>query len=81
MRFIYLIILASFLFTSNSFASEFCDGYKAGYKQGYKRAHNTNFNPFTPFCPFKPFKQWGDPESDFEFGYIEGLEDGMSSGY
>jgi hypothetical protein len=60
-------------------ASEFCDGFKKGYKTGYKVAHNTNFDPFPPYCPYKPYKKIGDPQSDYEHGYILGYKKGFGS--
>lgn len=60
--------------------TEFCDGFEAGYKTGYKEAKRTTFDPFPPFCPFQPFKKTGDPESDFEHGYVIGYKKGFADG-
>lgn len=61
-------------------ASEFCDGYKQGYVTGYKQAARTSLAPLTPLCPLKPLKGFGDPKSDFEFGYTIGFKDGTVEG-
>ena len=80
MKSLIIIFFTTFILTFNSFAfGEFCEGYKAGYKQGYKSANNTPINPIPPICPIKPIKGFGDPQSDYEFGYVEGLKEGMSA--
>lgn len=61
-------------------ASEFCDGYKTGFTTGYKQSANSSLTPLTPLCPLKPLKQFGDPKSDFEFGYTLGFKHGMVEG-
>lgn len=61
-------------------ASDFCDGFKRGYITGYKQAAGSGFDPFAPFCPFQPMKGYNDPASDFEHGYIIGLEQGYEEG-
>lgn len=63
-----------------AYASQFCDGFKRGYVVGYKRAAQTGFDPFQPFCPFQPIKRLSDPQSDFEHGYLIGLDAGAKSG-
>jgi hypothetical protein len=66
--------------TATAAADEFCDGYKRGYVTGYKQATNSSLAPLTPLCPLKPLKGFGDPKSDFEFGYTIGFRDGVSEG-
>lgn len=61
-------------------ASEFCDGYKSGFVTGYKQAADTSLKPLTPLCPLKPLRGFGDPKSDFEFGYTLGFKDGTIDG-
>jgi hypothetical protein len=39
-------------------------------------AKNTNIKPIVPFCPIKPIKGYGDPSSDYEWGYVEGIKAG-----
>ena len=76
MKKLSLYVFLGLFWCSVGFASEFCDGFKRGYIVGYKRAHNTNYNPFVPFCPFQPFKKYGDPQSDYEHGYVIGFQKG-----
>ena len=73
------IIFFTLLFSTTVLASEFCEGFERGYKTGYKSANNTSFDPFVPFCPFQPFKKYGDPQSDYEHGYIIGFKQGSRS--
>lgn len=61
-------------------ADAFCDGFERGYAAGYMRAANTSLEPLSPLCPLQPLKRFGDPGSDFEHGYIIGLERGMIEG-
>ena len=75
----FILIAVMVFWCSVGFASEFCDGFKRGYIVAYKRAHNQSFDPFVPFCPFQPFKKYGDPQSDYEHGYVIGLEKGSRS--
>jgi hypothetical protein len=37
-------------------------------------------DPLPPLCPLQPLKRLNDPQSDFEHGYIIGLERGMTEG-
>jgi len=67
--------------SASAYASQVCDGFKAGYISGYKEAKNTTLAPLVPLCPLHPLKRFGDPESDFEHGYIIGLKKGMTAGY
>jgi len=74
------LILLFTLIGSAAFASEFCDGFARGYVTGYKQSSGSSFDPFVPFCPFQPFKGFNDPDSDFEHGYLIGLEQGLNEG-
>ena len=73
------ILILGLFWCSVGFASEFCDGFKRGYIVGYKRAHNTSYDPFVPFCPYQPYKKSGDPQSDYEHGYVIGFQKGSRS--
>jgi hypothetical protein len=76
----FLITFFLFFFTISTVqASEFCAGFKAGYAVGYKQKKNTNINPIPPICPIKPIKSFGDPPSDYEFGYTLGYQKGMTA--
>jgi len=79
MKKVFSIIFFTLLFSTSVLASEFCVGFERGYKAGYKKANNTSFDPFVPFCPFQPFKKYGDPQSDYEHGYIIGYDKGSMS--
>lgn len=68
------------LFSITAFASEFCDGFKQGYITGHKQSAGTNLIPLVPLCPLKPLKGFGDPKSDFEFGYTIGFKQGIVEG-
>jgi hypothetical protein len=61
-------------------ADAFCDGFERGYAAGYMRAASTSLEPLSPLCPLQPLKSFGDPENNFEHGYIMGLERGMIEG-
>lgn len=76
------IVVAIFLlmFSASTFASQFCDGFAQGYVTGYKQAKNTSLDPLIPLCPLEPLKGFGDPQSDFEFGYTIGFKKGMVDG-
>jgi hypothetical protein len=72
--FFTLLILLCVVISSS--ASDFCDGFEKGYKAGYKHAHGTSLDPLVPVCPLQPLKNPGDPKSDFDYGYIVGIEKG-----
>jgi hypothetical protein len=80
-----MIITAIFLvlsFTGSANATDqakFCDGYKNGYVTGFKQSRHTNQEPLVPACPLAPMKTMNDVVSDFEFGYLRGLEDGYKN--
>lgn len=67
------------LMTSNAWADQFCNGFERGYVTGYKRASNSSLDPLTPLCPLQPLKRMSDPESDFEHGYVIGLQRGYEA--
>jgi hypothetical protein len=61
-------------------SSSFCDGFEQGYTTGYKKARNTSMDPMTPMCPMQPMKKMSDPDSDYEQGYLIGLQKGLEKG-
>ncbi len=65
--------------TGTALADDWCKGYERGYIAGYMKAHHTNLQPLTPLCPLKPLKTFGDPDSDYEFGYQSGFVHGLES--
>ena len=77
----YLAVAATFLLLSVTvaFADEFCDGFERGYITGYKQATNSSLSPLVPLCPLPPLKGFGDPSSDFEFGYTIGFRQGLTA--
>ncbi len=75
----FLILIISTVLISSAFGNDFCDGFKRGYIIGYKHASGSILEPLTPICPLKPLKKFGDPQSDFEFGYLIGLKKGMQA--
>jgi hypothetical protein len=68
------------LLSVSAFASEFCDGFRQGYIVAYKQANNTSLTPLVPLCPLKPLRGFGDPKSDYEFGYTIGYRQGIQGG-
>jgi len=77
-----LLLIAILIFAATTaHADEFCDGFDRGYIAGYKRASGSALDPLTPLCPLQPLKRLNDPDSDFEQGYIIGLELGMQEGF
>ena len=75
-----LAILFFALFSVSAFASEFCDGFEQGYITGYKQASGSSLSPLVPLCPLEPMKGFGDPKSDYEFGYTTGYRRGLAEG-
>lgn len=73
------VCLFVFLFLSplTVLASDFCDGFQRGFKVGYKRTSGVSLDPLPPLCPLQPLKGLSDPQSDYEHGYIIGMEEGM----
>jgi hypothetical protein len=80
MRTLLAALTALMLFATPVVAGEFCNGYERGYITGYKQGSGYAVDPPTPPCPPKPPRGYADPESDFEFGYVLGYEDGKSDG-
>jgi hypothetical protein len=79
MRLKYPFFVSAFLLLSATvvYADQFCDGFERGYITGYKRASGSSLDPIPPICPIQPIKRLSDPDSDFEHGYIIGIERGM----
>jgi hypothetical protein len=75
-----VLIIFLMLFSAGAFASEFCDGFNQGYITGYKQASHSSLAPLVPLCPLEPLKGFGDPKSDFEFGYTIGYRKGLADG-
>lgn len=59
---------------------QFCAGFQHGYATGYKQAKQTTIEPLAPTCPLQPLRGFGDPESDWEFGYTIGYKKGLTAG-
>ena len=74
-----LTALISCLMITTAMADQFCDGFDRGYITGYKRASGNSMDPMTPLCPMQPMKRLSDPESDFEHGYVIGLQKGYEA--
>jgi len=68
------------LFSFGALADQFCDGFERGYITGYKQASGSSLEPLPPLCPLQPLKKLSDPDSDFEHGYLIGLQRGMRAG-
>ncbi len=64
---------------SSARADQFCAGFERGFTTGYKQATGSSLDPISPICPLQPLKKLNDPQSDFEFGYIIGLQKAMSA--
>ena len=79
---ILALVFGTFIFVGivQATNSQFCKGFAKGYSSGYKKASGNSLEPLSPLCPLQPLKGYGDPESDFEHGYIIGFEKGMSAG-
>lgn len=60
---------------------QFCAGYQKGYVAAYMRAASSGLAPIAPLCPIQPLKGFGDPQSDFEQGYLLGVEDGTMAAH
>jgi hypothetical protein len=65
---------------AGALANDFCNGFVRGYATGYKRASGSSIDPIPPICPIPPIKSMSDPQSDYEHGYLIGLEQGMQEG-
>lgn len=76
-----ILVFAMFvLFSFGALADQFCNGFERGYITGYKKASGSSLEPLTPLCPIQPLKKMNDPQSDFEHGYLIGLQRGMVAG-
>jgi hypothetical protein len=73
-----LAIVAILMWSAPALADRFCDGFERGYITGYQRASGSSLAPIAPLCPLQPLKRLNDPQDDFEFGYVLGLERGFS---
>jgi hypothetical protein len=67
-------------FSVSVFASDFCRGFEHGYSTGYTQASGFSLAPLTPLCPLQPLKGLNDPQSDYEHGYLIGLQRGLQEG-
>ena len=74
--FVTLIML---LASMSALADQFCSGFERGYITGYMQATGSSLEPLVPLCPLQPLKRLNDPQSDFEHGYIIGLQRGLSA--
>ena len=72
-----VVLISALLFSGSAMAGDFCSGYKQGYKTGYKQMSGSSVAPVPPVCPVPPVKSLSDPQSDYEYGYVTGLKDGM----
>ena len=75
-----ILIGVLLLMGTNAYADDFCRGFERGYIPWYKRVSGSSIDPITPICPIEPIKRFNDPPSDFEHGYIIGVEQGFSAG-
>lgn len=76
-KIIFGLLLAIGISTSAFANDDFCRGFEQGYATGYKQASGSGLDPLTPLCPLQPLKKLNDPDSDFEHGYLIGLQQGM----
>jgi hypothetical protein len=75
-----LCFAALVLFSLSAFADQFCNGFQRGYVTGFMQASGSSLEPLVPMCPMQPMKKMNDPQSDFEHGYLIGLQRGLASG-
>lgn len=76
----YMGLLVFLMISTNAVASDFCRGFEHGYSTGYKEASGSSLDPLSPLCPLQPLKKLNGPDSDFEQGYLIGLQKGLSEG-
>lgn len=76
-----IALLALLVCVTPVLADEFCDGYERGYKLGYMKASGSGLEPLPPLCPLQPMKKFSDPDSDYEHGFMIGVQDGMARGF
>lgn len=74
------LLLYFFIASTYAFADEFCNGFGRGYITGYKQSSNSIIDPIAPICPIEPIKGLSDPDSDYEFGYTIGYQQGLTNG-
>lgn len=74
------VVLLGLSIAGAAYASEFCDGFARGYVVGYKESKRSVIEPFVPFCPIQPVRESGDPESDYQHGYVIGYKHGLADG-
>ena len=65
---------------STADASQFCAGFEHGFASGHMQASGSSLPPLSPLCPLQPLKRLNDPDSDYEHGYIIGLNKGYQKG-
>ena len=75
-----LLTFFALFFSINAYASDFCRGFERGYSTGYKQASGSSLEPLSPLCPLQPLKGLNDPQSDYEHGYLIGLQKGFQEG-
>ena len=76
----FLFAVFVYFFSISAFASDFCRGFEHGYSTGYKQASGSSLEPLTPLCPLQPLKGLNDPQSDYEHGYLIGVQKGLREG-
>lgn len=78
---IAMALLFCLVLPASADIGQFCAGYQKGYAAAYMRAASSGLAPIAPLCPIQPLKGFGDPQSDFEQGYLLGVEDGAMAGH
>tara|TARA_R110000868_G_scaffold183900_3_gene425253 strand:- start:9035 stop:9289 length:255 start_codon:yes stop_codon:yes gene_type:complete len=78
---IAMALLFCLVLPASADIGQFCAGYQKGYVAAYMRAAQTMAAPTMPPCPYQPAKGYGDPQSDFEQGYLLGVEDGTMAAH
>lgn len=69
-----LLTIASLLFATSLYASDFSEGFKVGYKKGYQYKHG-QFD-IAPIAPLPPLPEAG--QHSFLDGYNEGFLQGLA---
>jgi len=77
----FIISVFIILFSVTAYASDFCRGFEHGYSTGYKKASGSSLEPLTPLCPLQPLKGLNDPQSNYEHGYLIGLQKGLTKSH
>jgi hypothetical protein len=73
------LVLSLVSFVTYASGDQFCAGFERGYITGYKQATGSSLDPLTPLCPLQPMKRLSDPDSDYEHGYLIGLQRGLAA--